>query len=126
MKEKKKYLSARELDYQLIVSKSQGKLTREAEKMLILLGKKIIGRFSYKNPDDKLDCLQTGYIQLFSYWMSFDENKGDSFSWATEVFKRGAAQGWNKIYAQKGIKGQKVGIISLSGYDADGRSYERF
>jgi hypothetical protein len=120
---KKKYLSGKDLNYQMIVSKEQGKLTKEAQAMIILLTKNVIRKFYYANPDDKLDCLQTAYLDIFANWMSFDPNKGEAFSWITEVVKRGMAKGWNKVHKTKGAD---VDIISLSAYDSDGNTYDRF
>jgi hypothetical protein len=120
----KVYLSNKDLYCELVYSRAKGKLTKPAESMLILLGKNIIKKFYYQNPDDKHDCIQNGYIQLFSNWYSFDENKGNNaFAWATEVFKRGAAAGWNKLHR---TKGEQVEFISLTGYDENGNSYDRF
>lgn len=123
IKHKKNYLSAKDLDYQLIVSKAQGKLTSEAQKMIILLAKNVIKKFYYVNPDDRLDCLQTAYLDIFQNWYSFEETKGSSFSWVTEVVKRGMAKGWNRIHKTKGAD---VEIISLTAFDSEGNSFDRF
>jgi len=124
-KAKKKYLSNKDLYCELIVSKAKGKLTRQAETMLILLAKNVIKKMYYKDSDDKLDCLQTAYLNVFQNWYNFDENKSDnSFSYFTEIIKRGLAQGWNQ---QKRKKGDPDAIvISLTGYTSDGEQYERF
>jgi hypothetical protein len=121
---KKKYITAKDLDYQMIVSKAQGRLTREAERMIILLGKNVVKKFYYADPDDKLDCLQSAYLDIFANWYSFDENKGQAFSWITEVVKRGLAKGWNQQHKPKGD--ENAVIISLTGYTSDGEQYERF
>lgn len=123
----KVYLSNKDLYCEILVSKAMGKLTRPAEKMLILLGKNIIKKFYYANPDDKHDCLQNGYIQIFSNWYSFDENKGDNaFAFYTEIFKRGAAAEWNKLHKLKGDEEGLIKIISMDGTDENGNSYVRF
>jgi hypothetical protein len=122
---KKKYLSNKDLYCELIVSKAKGKLTRQAETMLILLAKNVIKKMYYKDSDDKLDCLQTAYLSVFQNWYQFDELKGDNaFSYFTEIIKRGLAQGWNKMYKLKGDPDAVV--ISLTGYTSDGEQYERF
>lgn len=115
-KKSKEYLSSKDLYCEIIVSKAKGKLTRQAEKMLILLGKNIIKKFYYQNPDDKMDCLQNGYIQMFSNWHSFDELKSENaFAYFTEIFKRGVAAGYNKIYRKKGDDNNEVIMVSLDG-----------
>jgi hypothetical protein len=55
-----KHLSNKELYIEVIVSKAQGKLTRNAEKMLELLAKKTIKKNEVLSNDDKLDCYQSG------------------------------------------------------------------
>lgn len=126
-KVKKIYLSNKDLYCEILVSKAKGKLTKDAEKMLILLCKNVIKKMSYFNPDDRLDCLQTAYLQVFSNWASFDENKGDNcFAFYTEVIKRALAQGWNKLHKKKGDEKNKIQIISLTSYDDSGNSYDRF
>lgn len=123
----KVYLSNKDLYCEILVSKAMGKLTRPAEKMLILLGKNIIKKFYYSNPDDRHDCLQNGYIQIFSNWYSFDENKGDNcFAYFTEVFKRGIAAGFNQIHKLKGDEEGLIKLISMDGTDENGESYARF
>jgi hypothetical protein len=122
---KKKYLSNKDLYCELIVSKAKGKLTRPAETMLILLAKNVIKKMYYKDSDDKLDCLQTAYLNVFQNWYNFDENKSDNpFSYFTEIIKRGLAQGWNQQHKPKGD--ENAVIISLTGYTSDGEQYERF
>lgn len=124
-KTKKYYLSGKELYCELIVSKAKGKLTKEAERMLILLTNNVIKKMSYKDVDDRLDCLQTAYLQVFSNWYSFDENVSqNAFAYFTEIIKRGMAQGWNKVHKKKGD--DSVVVISLTAYDDDGHTYDRF
>jgi hypothetical protein len=121
----KHYLSNKDLYCELIVSKAKGGLTREAEKMLILLTKNVIKKMYYNDYDDRLDCLQTAYLDVFANWYQFDENKGDNaFSYFTEIIKRGLAKGWNSRYKLKGDADAKV--ISLTGYTSDGEQFERF
>jgi DNA-directed RNA polymerase specialized sigma24 family protein len=120
----KHYLSNKDLYCELIVSKAKGGLTRQAEKMLILLTKNVIKKMYYNDADDKLDCLQTAYLDVFSNWYQFDELKGDNaFAYFTEIIKRGLARGWNQQKRKKGDPDAVV--ISLTGYSSDGEQYER-
>jgi hypothetical protein len=121
----KHYLSNKDLYCELIVSKAKGKLSRSAEKMLILLTKNVIKKMYYRETDDKLDCLQSAYLDVFSNWYQFDELKGDNpFAYFTEIIKRGLAKGWNATHKKKGDPDAVV--ISLTGYTSDGEQYERF
>ena len=61
------YLNNKELYVEILVSKSQGKLTRKAEKMLELLGKETIKKMRYWNNDDNpvfLICIKIGIILM--------------------------------------------------------------
>ena len=121
---KKKYLSNKDLYIEIIVSKAKGRLTPRAAQMLVLLGKKLQSKMYYRDPDDKKDCLQEAMLSVFKLWYNFDEMKGDNaFAYYSEIIKRGLAQGWNKMYK---TKGEQVEFISLTGYSADGETFDRF
>ena len=49
----KMYLSNKELYMEIVYSKAAGRLTPKAVNMLMLLGKNIIKKMYYRNPDDK-------------------------------------------------------------------------
>jgi len=52
----------------MIVSKAQGRLTRKAEKMLEILAKETIKKMRYWSNDDKMDCYQSGLLDMFQNW----------------------------------------------------------
>lgn len=109
------YLNGKDLYCEIVVSKSMGQLTGEAQKMLNLLGKRIISKFHYNNPDDRMDCYQNGMEQIYKNWHNFDPDKThNSFAYFTEVFKRGIAAGWNEV--NKG----KDKTIRMDGFYEDG------
>lgn len=98
MSDNKNYLNAKDLYMEIIVSKAQGRLTREAVKMLNVLGDRISRRFYYSSPCDRKDCYQNGMLKIYENWYNFDPNKTtNAFAYFTEVFKRGTAFGWNTI-----------------------------
>lgn len=108
------YLSNRDFYVEIIISKAQGRLTRKAEKMIELLAKKTIKKKTYKNNDDKMDCYQTGLLNMYQSWYNFNENKSDNaFAYFTEIFKRGLAQGFNQIYKKKGDNDNQIKLISI-------------
>ena len=124
IKNKKKYLSNKDLYIEIIVSKAQGRLTTRAAQMLMLLGKKLQTRMYYKDLDDKKDCLQEAMLSVFKFWYNFDEIKSENaFAYFSEIIKRGLAKGWNDTHKTKGAD---VEIISLTVYDNDGNTYDRF
>ena len=108
------YLNNKELYVELIVSKSQGRLTKKAEKMLELLAKETIKKMRYWSNDDKMDCYQSGLLDMFQNWYNFNEDKSiNAFAYFTEVFKRGLAKGWNDLYKKKGDNEHKIKLISI-------------
>jgi hypothetical protein len=97
----KNYLNNRDLYDQMVLSKDQDKLTREAEKMLILLAERAINRMTYVSEDDRNDCLQFALLDLLKYWRNFNPIYPNEFAYFTEIAKRGYAKGWNKIHPKK-------------------------
>lgn len=124
MQKKKHYLSNKDLYYQIIVSQAKGKLTSEAQHMLILLTKNVIKKMYYKNADDRLDCFQEAMYDVLRGWHNFEPSKGDNcFSYYTEIIKRGLAKSWNHIHKTKGAD---VDIISICAMNEHGEVFDRF
>ncbi len=108
------YLNNKDLYVEVIVSKAQGKLTRNAKKMLELLAKKTIKKMRYYSNDDKLDCYQSGLLDMFQNWYNFNEEKSvNAFAYFTEIFKRGLAKGYNELYKKKGDNDHQIKLISI-------------
>jgi hypothetical protein len=123
----KKYLSNKELYKEIIISKAIGSLTPKAKDMFYQLGKNIMRKFSYSNPDDSKDCLAEGMYQLYKNWMLFDEERSsNAFAFYTEIFKRGAAQGFNSLYKKDYLTGEYhvLNNISINGFYADGKELD--
>lgn len=116
MAKKKLPVDKKELYKEIVISKAYGRLTRKAENMLFILAQGAIRRKTYTYEDDRHDCLYTGIKQLFQNWYKFDNEKyDDAFSYFTEVFKRGIAEGMNDLYKRKGQKkDQKITVISMN------------
>lgn len=112
----KHYLSNKELVQEIIECKVNDRLSRKAENMFILLGKKLMTKMYYHNPDDRADCFQAGMLGLLIQWRSFNPEKSDNaFAYYSEVFKRAMAKGWGELYALKGDSDKSVKVFSLSG-----------
>jgi hypothetical protein len=110
------YLNNRELYVEIIVSKAQGKLTKNAERMLELLGKKTIKKMKYWSNEDRLDCYQSGLLDMYQNWYNFNEDKSvNAFAYFTEIFKRGLAKGFNQLYLKKGDMENHIRLISIEG-----------
>jgi hypothetical protein len=110
------YLNDNDLYYEIVLSKGRGKLTRTAEKMFILIAKETIRKkeASYKNKEDKEDCMQQGLLRMFENWKGFNEKKFSlALPYMTEIFKRGIADGWNTISNKKSYSEDNLVFISL-------------
>lgn len=97
----KNYLNNRDLYDQMVLSKNQDTLTKEAEKMLILIAERAINKMTYVSEDDRNDCLQFAILDLLKYWRNFNPKYPNAFAYFTEIAKRGYAKGWNKIHPKK-------------------------
>jgi hypothetical protein len=106
---KKNYLNNKDLYNAIVASKEDGKLTKDAEKMLILLAEKAINKMKYVDEKDREDCLSFAILDLLKYWRSFNPVYTNAFAYFTEIAKRGYAKGWNAIHPEK-----YKGTISLN------------
>jgi hypothetical protein len=100
----------------VLISKGRGKLTKNAEKMIIKIGEEMIKKFErkYKTSDDKYDCMQNGILMMLQNWALFNEKKYSSaFPYFSEICKRGIAGGLNVIYQKKNNQ-DSPRMISLS------------
>ncbi len=111
------YLHNKDLYIEIVVSKAQGKLTKEAKDMLEMLGKRIIKKMHYWNNDDRLDCYQGGLLQMYANWHNFNPDKadGNAFAYFTEICKRGICQSFNELYKKRGDPTHLIKLISLEG-----------
>ncbi len=110
------YLSNKDLYMEILVSKAQGRLTKSAEKMLELIGKRTIKKMKYRSNDDRLDCYQSGLLDMFQNWYNFNEEKSvNAFAYFTEIFKRGLAKGFNSLNKKKGDSDSLIRVISIEG-----------
>lgn len=111
-----RYIDDTNFYFEILISKGKGKLTRNAEKMIILIGEEMIKKFErkYKTSDDKYDCKQQGIMMMLLNWKLFNEKKYSSaFPYFSEICKRGIAGGLNVIYQKK--NNQEIPkMISLS------------
>ena len=83
----------------------------------MLLADRCSKKLSYRNPDDRADCIASAYMDLYRYWRNYDPNKSENaFAYFTEICKRGFAKGWNKLHPKK-----YAGTVSINGAsDGDG------
>ena len=110
------YLHNKDLYIEIVVSKAQGKLTKNAKLMIETLAIKTIKKMRYWSNNDKMDCYQSGLLDIFQNWYNFNEEKSvNAFAYFTEVFKRGMAKGFNEIYKKKGDNDHQIKLVSIEG-----------
>ena len=119
MPRKKNYLNNKDLYNQIVQSLEDDKLTRDAEKMLILLAERAIRKLVYVSSDDRNDCLQFAILDLLKYWRNFNPKYTNAFAYFTEIAKRGYAKGWNKIHTTKYKNTMSMDRINTSNSDGD-------
>jgi hypothetical protein len=120
---KEYFLNEDDFYYEIVLSKGKGFLTKKAERMLILIGENMIVKFRsrYKTKDDEFDCLQTGILVMLLNWNSFNQKRfKKAMPYFSEIFKRGAAEGYNKILNKKSNKDGIPTISIDSCNDGDG------
>lgn len=99
-----RYLDDTEFYFEIMISKGRGKLTPKSQKMIILIGERMIQKFEnkYKTEDDKFDCMQSGILSMFKNWQNFNEKRyHQAFPYFSEICKRGIAAGLNELYQKK-------------------------
>lgn len=118
MSKTKNPVNPRVFTYEIIISKGLGKLTRKAENMLITLAERAIRKKTYYYDEDKNDCLQTSYLNIFTNWQSFNPDKtNNAFAYFTEIHKRSTTEMINTLYMKKGLKKEEqkyVRTISMN------------
>lgn len=119
----KKYITNKDLVKEIIVSKAQGKRTPELERMLVLLAKRTILKMSYRDQDDKLDCLQSGVLKLLENWWKFDDDLyQNAFAFYTEIFKRAIANEFNRLNYKDRLTGRYVEFVGFEYINDEGRN----
>lgn len=97
------YTTNKNLYYEIVVSKAQGKLTDKAFQMLMKIVNGVGKKFFYKDFNDRFDCEGYAIECVIRNWYNFDEEKYDNpFAYYTEIIKRAYAFQWNAL--EKGRK----------------------
>jgi hypothetical protein len=98
----KVYVKNSELMAAVIESKNAGKLTPATIEMFNLMIEGISKKMSYKDPEDKEDCMAFAMEDLCKYWNRFNPEKSNNpFAYFTQIAKHGFAKGWKKLHPPK-------------------------
>lgn len=113
------YVKNSDLMKAVVESKERGSLTPRTIEMFYLMINGISKKMSYKNPEDKEDCMAFAMEDLCKYWDRFDPEKSNNpFAYYTQIAKHGFAKGWKKIHPPKSPK-----TIPFSHITGDENSY---
>ena len=75
----KEYVKNSELLAAVVESKNAGKLTPETIAMFTLMISGIAKKMSYKDPEDREDCMAFAMEDLCKYWNRFNPEKSNVF-----------------------------------------------
>lgn len=95
------YVKNKDLREELIKSRKQNELTKEALEMIILMANKFSTKFQYKHIEDRDDCVAFAIMDCYIYWKRYNPDKSDNaFSYITQILKNGFAKGWRKLHGK--------------------------
>lgn len=92
------YVNNKEFLEEIMKSKEQGELTREAYEMMRSIAIRLISKFTYPSEEDKEDCIQGALLDCWLFWDKFDPEKSQNpFAYFTQICKNGFAKTWNLL-----------------------------
>ena len=93
------YVKNRDLREEIIKSRVQDELTKEAILMFMLMAKKFSNSFTYVYEEDKEDCISFAVMDCYQYWRGYDPEKSqNAFAYYTQIIKNGFAKAWRKLH----------------------------
>jgi len=99
------YVKNKELKRALHESKEQGELTRETIKMFMMIVGGMAKTHSYRDSEDREDCMASGLEDLVKYWNRYNPEKSDNaFAFISQIAHNGMKKGWKKIHPLRSIK----------------------
>ena len=99
------YVKNKELKRALQESKDNGILTSETITMFSMIVNGMAKTHSYRDIEDREDCISSGMEDLIKYWNRFDPLKSDNpFAFISQIAHNGMKKGWKKIHPPKSIK----------------------
>ena len=104
------HVKNKDLREELILSKKNDELSKNAVIMFMLMAEKFATKFKYVYPEDKQDCIQFAIMDCYQYWRGYDpEKSANAFAYITQIIKNGFAKGWRKLYGNM-PKSKKISI----------------
>jgi len=89
-----------DLREQILLSKNNDKLTKEALDMLMIMIKKLSLKYNYAYEQDREDCCSGAILDCLMYWRGYDPLKSENaFAYFTQIqlngFYKSARKLWN-------------------------------
>ena len=95
----KHHVKNADLRAELIKSKAQGELTKEALDMFIIMSKRFADKLTYVYEDDKKDCIAGSIMDCFKYWRGYNPEKSDNaFAYITQIIKNGNTKQFRTLF----------------------------
>jgi DNA-directed RNA polymerase specialized sigma24 family protein len=92
------YVKNKDLREELIKSKQQGELTKDAIDMFILMSNRFATNFTYIYEEDKEDCIQFAILDCYLYWKGYDPEKSlNAFAYITSIVRNGFFKAWRRL-----------------------------
>lgn len=112
------YIKNEDLYNEILLSKENGSLTKDALNMLITLTNQIAMLMKYKDNEDLKDVKQTALIKCLLYWRNFNPDKSkNAFAYFTQIIKNGLAEGFNKLHPKKNREGRLISLNDIMNID---------
>jgi len=106
------YVKNKDLREQLIISREQDELTKEALEMIMLMADRFSRKFVYYYEEDRKDCIAFGILDVYLRWRGYNpEKSANAFAYITQIIKNGFAKGWRTLYGNM-PKSSKISISS--------------
>jgi DNA-directed RNA polymerase specialized sigma subunit len=103
------YCPPKEFREEIIKSLEQDELTEQAVTYLYAIAVESSKKLSYKDFQDRDDCIMAAMEDVLKYWRSYNpEKSSNAFAYYTQIIKHGFAKGWRELHPLK--ETQKVYI----------------
>ena len=96
------YVDPKKFYEEMVKSKQQDELTKEAIRMIALIIERYSHKYYYQDIMDKEDCQSFAIMQILKNWRSYKpELNRNAFSYFTSAARQNLNQGWQQINGWK-------------------------
>ncbi len=91
----------RDLYDEMVLSKTNGELTKDTVAMVIIMADHLTEKFKYFNEEDREDVQSQALLEFLLYWKNFNPQYPNAFAYVTEILKQGLKKGWGRLHPVK-------------------------